>query len=907
MRSCDEKHCLPRINAKQRTLLRFAIASLLAIAGCKSKSGQQSEVETPEDRALSTASALGADGLAQSQSTTDLISINLDEPGDPVDPPTDRTPLVVDTPMAVGEPGPDGESEPTDGEADTGEPDQVDQYAYDIDSLTKPFEEQIGTLSPGPEGTFSVANNGELVEIAAHMWLPTNSTAGVHIPVVGDFDGDGQPDPTVYGITNGHWYILGSRGQAMDIPFGRANTDIPIAADYDGDGVTDIAVWRSQLLQWTDPVSRVTYNWGGNFTYRSSRTGQHIAFPPNEVLLTPGCRTLGPTCPFLPGDVPVTGNFNGSFGTPRSPRWNFAVFRPPTSQWIWLSSSNTIVTVTYGMYRDIPAPADYDGDGITDLAVYRPSTGEFWIHQSSNGADVRLTIDGLGTFGYGDTPVPADYDGDGKADMALFRPSSSTYYIRRSSNGTSYAQQMGGPQTAIPVPAKWDRDNKADLAVYHPDSGNWYYRMTNANPVPPYNWFFNPPPPLHDVGPLGWGAATPRPVVLCPGVVVDSGGYYGAARGLEKCAGFTPPDGALTIPPVSYKINYKVTLPNPIVLQSAGGAPCWSGAGIPASANPPGYCAWLIADPNLYAPGMLYAGPLLINNTQPAAPWAERVKLRRLVADGNRQNRLGSLGAVECRNAVTNGHGPNLVAYVLNGEFSNSVTMSAVCGTGFAFSGHNPQVLFNLVKDNGDHYTENMWSDGITMLVGADSILTGAVYGNMFVNNSDVDFIMFRGPNMRVEANQIHQTVGSFAGIMLDNLASDEGDKGNFIGALVVANSIFGSPAHNIHFGIELGPSPWYLGPSIFGGTVRNNYIDGAKQGINIDGAGTHPNRPGIIVHSNTIVNNLTGVQAFHHGCLHATSAINIHFPEHAGVCWNETCTVGPPPGTTNSAWHGCP
>jgi hypothetical protein len=42
----------------------------------------------------------------------------------------------------------------------------------------------------------------------------------------------------------------------------------------------------------------------------------------------------------------------------------------------------------------------------------------------------------------GDTPAPADYDGDGKADFAVFRPNGANWFLQRSTEGI-FIQQFG--------------------------------------------------------------------------------------------------------------------------------------------------------------------------------------------------------------------------------------------------------------------------------------------------------------------------------------------------------------------------------------------------------------------------------------------------------------------------------
>ena len=71
--------------------------------------------------------------------------------------------------------------------------------------------------------------------------------------------------------------------------------------------------------------------------------------------------------------------------------------------------------VSFGQKGDVPVPGDYDGDGRTDVAVFRPATATWYALLSSAGPGTA----GANSEQEGDLPVPRDYDGDGKDDLAV--------------------------------------------------------------------------------------------------------------------------------------------------------------------------------------------------------------------------------------------------------------------------------------------------------------------------------------------------------------------------------------------------------------------------------------------------------------------------------------------------------
>ena len=144
-----------------------------------------------------------------------------------------------------------------------------------------------------------------------------------------------------------------------------------------------------------------------------------------------------------------------------------SVFRPESGSWFVLRSQNGFSAAQFGAAEDKIVPADFDGDGKTDLAVYRNGT---WYLQRSTAGFFAVSF---GTAA--DIPQPADFDGDGKADLAVFRPANGTWYILNTVNNQFNALAFGQSGDK-PVVGDYDGDGKADVAVFR--SGTWYLNRT---------------------------------------------------------------------------------------------------------------------------------------------------------------------------------------------------------------------------------------------------------------------------------------------------------------------------------------------------------------------------------------------------------------------------------------------
>jgi len=84
------------------------------------------------------------------------------------------------------------------------------------------------------------------------------------VPLLGDFDGDGRADISVWRPTDGTFYWLTSSSGFTAVRLKQWGAgwlgDMPMVGDFDGDGKSDLAVWRSYTGVWYWVLSSTGYS-----------------------------------------------------------------------------------------------------------------------------------------------------------------------------------------------------------------------------------------------------------------------------------------------------------------------------------------------------------------------------------------------------------------------------------------------------------------------------------------------------------------------------------------------------------------------------------------------------------------------------------------------------------------------
>jgi PKD repeat protein len=134
----------------------------------------------------------------------------------------------------------------------------------------------------------------------------------------------------------------------------------------------------------------------------------------------------------------------------------------------------------FGTYNDIPIAGDWNGDGRTEIGVYRNSTHRFMLDYNGNGIwdgvpDDREYIYGISN----DTPVVGDWNGDGRTKIGIFRHTTHRFLLDYNGNGTwddtpTDVRINFGTYDDIPVSGDWNNDGKSEVGVFRNANLSWY-------------------------------------------------------------------------------------------------------------------------------------------------------------------------------------------------------------------------------------------------------------------------------------------------------------------------------------------------------------------------------------------------------------------------------------------------
>lgn len=274
--------------------------------------------------------------------------------------------------------------------------------------------------------------------------------------------------------------------------------DGPNDEDYDGDtklllgpdgsiyvGVTSegFANADMQIIKYTPDGSREWgYRFGNPFFGYDGMMDWIADIAQTAMLLDESGNVYIAGESFIPGQgdnmvafklEPVASLRAASFDFDGDRKADIGVFRPSTGVWHFLNSSDGSYTATgWGLANDKLVPADYDGDGKYDLAVYRD--GIWYIQKSSDGSYL------YNYFGLpDDLPIPADFDNDGRADLGIFRDG---VWHQLNSADNSYKAFQFGVASDKPIPSDYDKNRRSDVAVFR--DGTWY---VSYQPELPFN------------------------------------------------------------------------------------------------------------------------------------------------------------------------------------------------------------------------------------------------------------------------------------------------------------------------------------------------------------------------------------------------------------------------------------
>ena len=255
----------------------------------------------------------------------------------------------------------------------------------------------------------------------------------------------------IFRPSTGEWFLDANGngiwdGCTVDLclgPFG-GNGDLPVVGDWTGAGMVNIGVFRPATAEWLLDVN-------GN--------GQLDGCNVDRCLRSSGSRPSA--------SLPIVGNWRGpgvamigEVISGRTPNWYLDLNGDGI-----IGNCNPDACPKFPSDNgDLPVSGDWNGTGTSNIGIFRPSTGEWFLDSNGDGQWKNCKFDKcLKSFGeVGDRPITADWTGDGRAKVGLYRPATGEWFLDLNDNGKwdgcgadGCSQFLGKHEGDLPVVGIW--------------------------------------------------------------------------------------------------------------------------------------------------------------------------------------------------------------------------------------------------------------------------------------------------------------------------------------------------------------------------------------------------------------------------------------------------------------------
>jgi hypothetical protein len=190
---------------------------------------------------------------------------------------------------------------------------------------------------------------------------------------------------------------------------------MPVVGDWSGTGIAQLGLFQPSTLQW------------------------HLDLNNNKAV--DGCDIDACEGPFGdPNDIAIAGKWDAN------PSGRIGTFRPSTGYWYFDRNADgdfdgctrdRCAQLKNYVSGDLPVIGDWNGSGVSQIGLFRPTTGEWFLDRNANrvwdGCTRDLCISLFGTTG--DLPVAGDWDGMGKSRIGVFRPTTGEWLLDYNGNG----------------------------------------------------------------------------------------------------------------------------------------------------------------------------------------------------------------------------------------------------------------------------------------------------------------------------------------------------------------------------------------------------------------------------------------------------------------------------------------